>query len=83
MNGLSEEQKQLVEHQVEYFTSLMAKRYQVEPDEILEAVRYVRERKAFADKIKSTGLVSFIGLILSALTLAVWEGMKSFVRGER
>lgn len=83
MDHLTEEEKRKVEHQVEYFTQLMANRYRVEPDEILEAVRFVRERKAFADRVKSTGLVSLIGLIISALTLAVWEGMKSFVRGER
>lgn len=83
MDHLTEEQKLLVEHQVAYFTQLMADRYRVEPDEILEAVKYVRDRKAFMERIKSTGLVSLIGLILSAVTLAVWEGMKSFVRGER
>ena len=35
------------------------------------------------DKMLSTGLISLISLILSALALAVWEGVKAMLRGDR
>jgi hypothetical protein len=62
---------------------LITKRYDVRPEEVLEAVRWVREKKAFNDRVKATGLVSLIGLLITAIGLAVWEGVKAMVgRGD-
>lgn len=79
MHELTEEERRKVVAQVETFVELIIKRYDVKPEEVLEAVKWVREKKAFNDRVKSTGLVSLIGLLVTAITLAVWEGVKAMV----
>ena len=83
MHELTEEERRKVAAQVEAFVELITKRYDVRPEEVLEAVKWVREKKAFNDRVKSTGLVSLIGLLITAVGLAVWEGVKAMVsRGD-
>ena len=79
MHDLSDDEQRRVAAQVEAFVELLARKYDVRPDEVLEAVKWVRERKAFNDRVKSTGLVSLIGLLITAIALAVWEGVKAMV----
>jgi hypothetical protein len=79
MHDLSDDEQRRVAAQVEAFVELLARKYDVKPDEVLEAVKWVRERKAFNDRVKSTGLVSLIGLLITAIALAVWEGVKAMV----
>ena len=63
---------------------LMQKRYGMTDDrEIIAALEWYRSRKAMRDKMLSTGVISLISLILSALALAVWEGVKAMMRGDR
>ena len=79
MHELTEEERRRVHAQVEAFVELIIRRYDVNPEEVLEAVKWVREKKAFNDRVKSTGLISLIGLLVSAIGLAVWEGVKAMV----
>ena len=76
---LSDEEKLKVIAQVDYFLSLISKRYNTSPDEILEAVRWVKERRDFAQKFKSSAMLTTLGIIMSALAMAVWEGLKAMV----
>ena len=83
MHELTDDERRKVAAQVEAFVELITKRYDVRPEEVLEAVKWVREKKAFNDRVKSTGLVSLIGLLITAISLAVWEGVKAMVsRGD-
>ena len=83
MHELTDDERRKVAAQVEAFVELITKRYDVRPEEVLEAVRWVREKKAFNDRVKATGLVSLIGLLITAIGLAVWEGVKAMVgRGD-
>lgn len=79
MNDLSEDEKVKVAAQVDYFLELMSQRYDVKPAEMLTLVQEMRERKAFYDRVKATGLASLIGLVVTAIVLAVWEGLKSLI----
>lgn len=81
MNDLPEEERRKVAAQVEYFIELVGRRYDVRPDEVIEAVKWVRERRELAGKMKQTGIMSIIGLILSAVSMAVWEGVKAMLAG--
>lgn len=78
---LSEAQRAQIAAQVDYFIEVVGKRYQVNPDEIVDAVRWVREKKAVADKVKSSGLLALVGLIVTSLAIAVWEGIKALAKG--
>jgi hypothetical protein len=79
VTDLSEEEKARVAAQVDYFLSLMAQRYDVKPSEMITLVQEMRERRAFYDRVKSTGLVSLVGLVATAIMLAIWEGLKSLI----
>ena len=79
MHELTDDERKKVAAQVEAFVELITRRYDVKPEEVLEAVKWVRERKAFSERVKSTGLVSLIGLLITAISLAVWEGVKAMV----
>lgn len=81
MNDLPEEERRKVAAQVEYFIELVGRRYDVRPDEVIEAVKWVRERRELAGKMKQTGIMSIIGLILSAVFMAVREGVKAMLAG--
>jgi hypothetical protein len=80
MHDLSDDEQRRVVAQVDYFVELVARRYDVTPDEVLQAVKWVRERKAFSERVKATGLISLIGLLVSAVSLAMWEGLKAMVQ---
>ena len=81
MSDLSEDERRRVAAQVDYFIELVGKRYDVQPSEVLEAVRWVRERREFAGKLKSTGMMGVIGLMISSLAMALWEGLKTLLAG--
>jgi len=83
MHDLTDDERRKVAAQVEAFVELITRRYDVKPEEVLEAVKWVRERKAFSERVKATGLVSLIGLLITAIGMAVWEGVKAMVsRGD-
>jgi hypothetical protein len=79
MHELSDEERRRIAASADYFLSYTAQRHGISVDDVIDTIRWVRERKEFAQKIKSTGTVSLIGLLVSALALAVWEGLKSLL----
>jgi hypothetical protein len=76
---LSDEERVKVLAQVDYFIHIISDRYDVSPQEVIDTVRWVKARKDLADKVKHTSMVSLLGIILSAMAYAVWEGLKALV----
>ena len=76
---LNDDELRRVAAQVDYFVSLLAERYKVQPDEVIEAAKWVREHKEFLRKIKTTGVLSILGLLVSSIAMAAWEGVKSML----
>lgn len=79
MQDLTEEERARVAAQVEFFMELVARKYDISPSEVVDAVKWVRERKEFADKVRAAGIVSLVGLLASAVALALWEGLRSMI----
>ena len=63
-------------HQVDHFIEILEKRYELHPREIVEAVKWVKERKSFAARLQMSSAISAIGIIVGAVLLAIWEGFK-------
>lgn len=77
VHELTDEERRRLTLQVEFFVDLVARKYDVAPTEVMDAVRYVKERREFMAKMKSTGMVSLIGLVISAIAMTMWEGIKA------
>lgn len=69
--------------QVDLFVDLLAKRYGLEPREVVDAVRWVQAHKEYVARMKHGGMLSLVGIVITAAALAIWEGAKAFVRGDR
>lgn len=61
----------------------LARRYGVQPGDVVEAVRWVREHRDFVAKMKHSGFLTLSGIIISASLMAAWEGIKNYVRGDK
>lgn len=59
---------------------VLAERYGLEPRQVIEAVRWVENHKEFVSSLKKGGILSLIGLLITATTLAIWEGLKALIR---
>jgi hypothetical protein len=80
---LSEEDKYKVTLQVDHFIELLSARYGIEPNEVIDAVKWVRERKKFTDSIQNASTIAFIGAMVSAILFALWQGIIHFVQGNK
>ena len=78
---LSDEDKLKVTLQVDHFIEILSARYGIEPTEVIDAVKWVRERKKFSDSVQSASTVAFIGALVSAMLFALWQGVIHFARG--
>jgi len=78
-HNLSDEEKYKVTLQVDHFIEILSARYGIDPTEVIEAVRWVRERKRFTDTIKNVTTFSIIGVLISALFLALWQGLNHLI----
>ena len=61
----------------------LAKRYGVQPADVVDAVKWVREHRDFVSKMKHSGFLTLSGIIISASIVAAWEGFKAYVRGDK
>lgn len=59
---------------------LVARRYGVEPNDVVEAVKWVHDHKEFVSKMKHSGFLTLVGIMISASVLAFWEGLKAYLR---
>lgn len=76
---LTEQEQEKVRQQVEYFMEVVAKKYDISCNDVVAAVTWVNERKELADKLKVSGMFSILGITISAIFFAVWEGLKSIL----
>ena len=58
----------------------LSRRYNVEPGELLEALAWIREHKAFVSKLKHSGYLTVLGTLIGAFLLVAWEGVKAYFR---
>jgi queuine/archaeosine tRNA-ribosyltransferase len=77
---LSERDKAELAMHFDEMVKIAAERYNVSPHEIVETVRWAKERRASDDRAWNAARTAVIGIILSALMLAVWEGVKFLSR---
>ena len=71
--------------QVAAVVDLLARRYGIREDEIpdlLESVRWVREHRALIKKMQTAGMLTTLSLIVTAMSAALWEGIRAMLRGQ-
>ena len=73
---LNDEEKASIASQGDFFLEVLQKRYGITPQEIIDVIRWAQERKAFAEKLKASSTLAFVGIIASAILMALWEGIK-------
>lgn len=66
--------------QVEVFIDLLSKRYNLTPDDVVEAVRWVKQQRDWHQKLRQASAVSVLTALIGALLISVWEGIKSLLR---
>jgi hypothetical protein len=76
---MTNEDRLRIAMQVEAFVELLSKRYNLTPEEVADAVRWVRARREMHARVKSTSIVSLIGIVAGATLVALWEGVKSLL----
>jgi hypothetical protein len=58
----------------------ISRRYGVQPAEVMDALAWVREHKAFISKLKHSGYLTVLGTLIGASLLVAWEGVKAYLR---
>lgn len=79
MEHLTDEERARLGMQVDLFVDLLARRYGLQPTEVIDAVRWVQTHKEFVSRMKNGGFFGLIGVLISAALLALWEGVKAMV----
>ena len=79
---LSDEDKYRVTLQVDHFIEILSARYGIEPNEVIDAVKWVRDRKKFSESMERGAIISLIGAVVSAVLFALWQGVIHFISGE-
>jgi len=77
---LSDEERVRIGLQVDAMITVMAERYGVKPSQIIDAVHWVEHHREFVSSLKKGGLLSMFGIMISAGLLALWEGVKAFIK---
>jgi hypothetical protein len=78
-HALSDEEKYKVTLQVDHFIEILSQRYGIEPTEVIDAVKWVRERKKFSEAVQNATTISFLGVLISAFLFALWQGVVHFL----
>ena len=58
----------------------LSKRYGVHPSEVMDALSYIREHRAFMARMKHSSYLTVIGTLIAASMLVAWEGVKAYLR---
>lgn len=77
---ISDEDRAKVALQVDAFIEILARRYGLQPNEVVDAVRWVQHHKEFVSSMKKGGLLSLFGVMVSAMLMTFWEGFKAWAR---
>jgi hypothetical protein len=79
-HDLSPEERAKVHAQVEFFISVIERRYNMTANDVAEAVRWVGKARDRNARYAQAGAVSLIGMIATAGALSLWEGIKTWIR---
>jgi hypothetical protein len=83
VDSLTPEEKARIGMQADMLIRVLADRYGLEPTEVAEAVRWVQTHREFVAKLKHSSMLSLVGIVIGGALLAMWEGAKAFLRGDR
>jgi hypothetical protein len=68
--------------QVDHFIDIMDKRYGVTPQDVVETVKWVQERRSFIARLQNGSFLTIVGMVLSALGYFVLKGFENLYRGQ-
>lgn len=73
---LTDRDRREIAAQIDHMVEILADRYGVEPHEVVDTVKWVREKRDHDTKMKNAALLAVIGIMASAVMMALWEGFK-------
>ena len=79
---LPEVERLKVTAQVDYFLSVLMKRYgmsDADLPEIVASLRWLKEHREFMNKLTTGGTLSLLGILMTALGAAIWNGVKALL----
>lgn len=69
--------------QVDAFIKIVQNRYGIQEKEIpvlLDGLRWAAEHKRNLEKMGTTAMLTLLGMVLTGMGLAIWEGLKTLLR---
>jgi len=81
-DDLPDEAKIRVAAEVEYFISVLLRRYglrETDIPEIMESLRWLREHRVFMQRVQQGSTMSVLALLVAAMGTTLWAGVKSLV----
>ena len=58
----------------------ISRRYALTPQDVAEAVTWVREHREFVSRLRHGGYMALIGTLVGTTLLVAWEGVKAYIR---
>lgn len=83
MEGLTETERAKLVAEFEYISELFARRHGVTLGELAEATRWVKTHREYVEAMRRGATLAVLGFLASAMLLAFWEGVKSYLRSDR
>jgi hypothetical protein len=81
-DDLPDEAKFRIAAEVEYFISVLLRRYglrETDIPEIMESLRWLREHRVFMQRVQQGSTMSVLALLVAAMGTTLWAGVKSLV----
>ena len=78
--GLTARQRRVAQLQVDYFGESWAADSGMTKAELLDLLRWMRDRKEWSDRLKTAGAFSAIGIVLSAVGYVIAEAGAIWIR---
>lgn len=68
-------------HEVaEAVLKILVERYGMPPHRVVDAVKWVEERMAINAESRKASTTAVIGIVIAALLMALWTGVKDWIR---
>ena len=80
--NLSDEEKAMVAARYELVMEVLAKRHGITERDIVESVQWVKRHRDWVEAMKRSSTIAVIGLLFSAMLLALWEAVKHMVNSK-
>jgi len=81
-NELPEESKARVAAEVEYFTTILLRRYglkETDIPEVMDSLRWLKEHRQFMQRVQQGSTMSILAMLIAAMATTLWAGIKSLV----